>query len=274
MATDNHRPLEGKRVVVTRAAEQAKDFVAELERLGAEVMVMPMVSSADPEDCLPLDGALRALASFDWIVFTSQNAVRYFAKRCGALGIERIAPSTTKAKVAAVGPATAQAAQQEGIRVDFTAGRFRGTALAEELGVKVSGKRILIPRSDRAGNELPAALRAVGAEVSDVIAYRTLAPAATNGELWARGMLETDVIAFASPSAFHHFAESQGIELLQDRMHSPRSHTKLAAIGPTTAAAIREAGLAVEIEAAESTSAGLAAAIAKYFERHAGVKLQ
>jgi uroporphyrinogen-III synthase len=129
----------------------------------------------------------------------------------------------------------------------------------------------LLPRSDRAADELSGALRAAGAMVRDVVAYCTVVPEASDGDVLARirgG--EADVIAFASPSAFHHFVDLIG----GDKLPGLAERAKFAAIGPTTAGAIREAGLSVEIEAAEATSAGLARAIANYFERNAGVKSQ
>ncbi len=271
LATNKQSPLEGKRVVVTRAPEQAQELVHELESLGAEVFLLPTVGFRETEDTAPLDKVLRELSSFDWILFTSQNAVRFFAKRCRALGLDPGKVQSERLRVAAVGPATAHAAREEGFRVYWIASRFRGEALARELREDVTGKKVLLPRSDRAADELPEALREAGAVVCDVVAYCTVVPEASDGDALARirgG--EADVVTFASPSAFHHFVDLLGA----DKVPGVAQRVKFAAIGPTTAGAIREAGLPVEIEAAEATSVGLARTIANYFEQNAGVKSQ
>jgi uroporphyrinogen-III synthase len=268
LTTNNHKPLAGKRVVVTRAPEQAQEFVRELEQYGAEVILLPMVSYADPENFEPLDAALRELASFDWILFTSQNAVSFFSKRCRALGIEPRPANSEKPKIAAVGPATARAVAKEGMPLYLVAGQFDGAALAKDLRKPVNGKKVLLPRSDRARADLPAALRSAKAKVTEVIAYRTVASSGLDARQAGGTDGVADVYAFASPSAFSAFADVTDAESLRGLCKSAR----FAAIGPTTAAAIREAGFPVEIVAEESTSAGLAAAIAKYFEQHSEVK--
>ncbi len=268
MADTKQLPLAGKRVVVTRAAEQAGELVRRLEQLGAEVLLLPSVSFAEVLDFGALDGAINLLPHFDWLLFTSQNAVRFFTKRCRELGR---APAVARPLVAAVGPATAAAAEKEGFRVDYVAGRFRGKALAEELGSCLAGKRVLLPRSDLAGPDLPAALAGEGAEVVEVIAYRTVAPDSLDPKASAcvrRG--DVDVVTFMSPSAFHHFVDEVGPETLR----RVTERAPLAAIGPATAGAIREAGLTVEIEAREATANSLVAAIADFFAQRlpSGVK--
>jgi uroporphyrinogen-III synthase len=262
-------PLEGKRVVVTRAPEQAKELVREIEQLGAEVLLLPMVEFHEVEDAAPLDEALREIADFDWILFTSQNAVRFFAKRCRALGLDPGKLQSERPRIAAVGPATAKAAREEGFRVYWIASRFRGEALAHELREDMAGKKVLLPRSDLAAGKLPEALRKAGATVCEVISYRTVVPdAADSDALTQIRSGRVDVMTFASPSAFHHFVDL----LSADELPGVAQRLRFAAIGRTTAGAIREAGLPVEIVAAEGTSAGLARAIANYFEENAGVK--
>jgi uroporphyrinogen III methyltransferase/synthase len=256
------RPLEGRTIVLTRAPEQARELREQLEALGADVLLLPAVSFSAPEDTAALDAAIRALDSFDWLVLTSQNAVRFFCRRSEALGVNAAAAQAKGLKIAAVGPATARAAEEFGLRADHVAARSQGAALAEELAPQVKGKRVLLPRSDRARAELPAALRAAGAEVVDVVAYVTRKPEAAEASVATRIVGgEADVVAFASPSAFEHFAEELGMDTLKQLAE----HCALAAIGPVTAEAIRAAGLRVEIEAAESTSAGLVNAIVRHF---------
>lgn len=254
-------PLAGKRVVVTRAPEQAGDLIRRLEELGAEVLLKPSIAFAEPKDTGALDQALRSLDSFHWVVFTSPNAVRFVCRRCRTLGIEW-PQGATRPRVAAVGPATAAAARAEGLPADHVASRHTGEALAQELRAEVRGSRIFLPRSDRARPALPAALRASGAAVVEAVAYCTIAPGAGEGSVFEKIQSgEADVIAFASPSAFHNLSEELGGEM----MNRISQRVAFAALGPVTAGALREAGLRVEIEARESTAAGLAAAIAEYF---------
>lgn len=265
MAADSQsgkKPLAGKRVVVTRAPEQAQDFVRRLEQLGAEIIPFPTVAFADPDDTEALDSAIRSLDGFDWVLFTSANAVRYFSKRCRALALDCRTLQSPRPMVAAVGPVTAEVAAGEGFRVDYVAGHHSGHGLASELWGALTDRRILMPRSDRAGPAFPRMLREIASEVVDPVAYCTGIPASSEGrtlERIRRG--DVDVLAFASPSAVQHFAEAvgtEGLEILGRR-------ARFAAIGPATAAAIREAGLRVDIEAAEATSPALAGAIADYF---------
>lgn len=256
--TASTMPLTGKRIVVTRAAEQAGDLVYALREHGAEVLLLPSVTFAEAEDKHPLDAAIHSLYRFDWLLLTSQNAVRFFSARCRELGINPAALAGALPRVAAVGPATAEAARKEGFDVKFVASRNTGEGLAAELHEHAQGKKMLLPRSDRAGTELPAALSRAGADVTEVLAYRTLAlQPSESGALEEIRQGRADVVTFASPSAFHAFAGLIGAEDL----HQLSSRTVFAAIGPVTALAIQEAGFAVEIEAAESTAAGMVDAI-------------
>jgi uroporphyrinogen-III synthase/uroporphyrinogen III methyltransferase/synthase len=251
-------------VVVTRAREQAGELIRRLEELGAEVLLKPSVAFAEPEETSGLDQALRSLDTFHWVVFTSQNAVRFVCRRCRALGIEWPGRVGARPRVAAVGPTTAAAAREEGVSVDRVASRPSGEALVQELGEEMAGRRVFLPRSDRARPALPEALRAAGAEGVEVVAYRTVAPGSEDGAVLEKIQNgEVDLIAFASPSALHHLSEELGGEA----MSRISGRVAFAAIGPVTAKALREAGLPVEIEAGESTAEGLARAIAGYFAR-------
>jgi len=284
--TEGRKPLAGKRVVVTRASEQAGDFAARLAGFGAEVLYLPMVAFGDPADFELLDAALHALDRIDWIVFTSENAVKFLKRRADTLRISVFGMNPRPA-IAAVGPATAQAAIAAGFGVDFIATKHSGVGLATELRTQLTGRRVLLPRSDLAQSDLPRALREVGAQVIEVVAYRTVAPgvetSAPAGRI--RGDEEprdasrdvvrqirrgdVDVITFASPSAFHHFCEMFDGETMQ----SFAVRISFAAIGPTTARAIRGAGWLAPIEASDSTAQGFAEAIAAHFDRaSSGVK--
>jgi uroporphyrinogen-III synthase len=256
------RPLEGKRVVVTRAVEQARDLMARLENMGAIVLLFPAVSFSEPSDTAELDRAIRSLVEFDWILFTSANAVRFFAGRCRKLGVE---PSEEGNYLcAAVGPATASAVAAEGFSVDHVAQEFIGAALAQELSASLGGKKILLPRSERARPDLPHALKAIGAEVTEVVAYHTGGVGAIDpGVMRAMREAQVDVISFFSPSAIENMRADLGEEVLS-RLGA---RAALAAVGPVTAAALRSAGLPVAIEPPLATAESMAAAIANYFSR-------
>lgn len=256
-------PLAGKRVVVTRAPEQSQELVDALENLGAEVLLMPTVSFAPPEDSSELDATMRNKKDFDWILFTSQNAVRFvFQRACELTPVRPVQPP--RPLIAAVGVATAQAARNLDLRVDFVAQTQTGESLAAELRDQMVGKRVLLPRSDRVDDRLPDALREAGAQVKEVVAYRTLRPASLDPEiLGAVRKAEVAVIVFASPSAYHNlaaFVPAVELAALSERV-------QFAAIGSTSTRALREAGARVAIEANDSSSAGLADAIAKYYQR-------
>jgi len=256
-------PLAGKRVVVTRAEEQSQELVDALENLGAQVLLMPTVSFAPPEDSTELDAALRNKKDLDWILFTSQNAVRFvFLRACELTHVQPVQPP--RPKIAAVGVATAQAARNLDVRVDYVAQTQTGESLAAELRDQLAGKRVLLPRSDRVDDRLPDALREAGAQVKEVVAYRPLRPESLDAEiLGALRKAEIAAIVFASPSAYHNlaaFVPPAELARLSERV-------QFATIGSTTTRALREAGARVAIEANDSSSAGLADAIAKYFQR-------
>jgi uroporphyrinogen-III synthase len=257
-------PLAGRRIVVTRAPEQAGELVRALEARGAAVLSLPTVSFAPPQNPAEFDAALARLGDFDWILFTSQNAVRFFCRRSTETGLGQTAFGATRARVAAVGSATARAITTEGMRVDYVAQTQTGESLAAELRDSVGGKQVLLPRSDRVDDRLPSALREAGATVHEVVAYRTLPPQTLDGELM--GIVrraEVDAIVFASPSAFHNlaaFVPFTELAALSKRI-------QFATIGSATTRALREAGVRVAIESNDSSSAGLADAIAKYYQR-------
>jgi uroporphyrinogen-III synthase len=258
------KPLGGKRIVVTRAIEQARGLRECLENMGAVVLLFPAVSFSEPADTTDVDRAARALESFDWILFTSANAVRFFARRCRKLGV--VWGESEKPLCAAVGPATASAAAAEGFKISLVAHEYLGSALARELSDSVAGKRVLLPRSERAGHDLPEALKAAGAEVTEVMTYHTggigaVEPAVMEAVREAR----VDVVSFFSPSAVENFRGELGTEAFS-RLGAKAA---LAAVGPVTAAALRNAGLPVVIEAQEATAESMAAAIRKYFSAQA-----
>jgi len=260
--------LAGRRIAVTRAPEQAGELARMLEEHGAEVLLCPLVAFERAADSGPLEEALRRLGEFDWLLFTSQNAVRFFEERRRELEIPL---EWGKPRVAAVGPATAKAARELGYDVEFTAEEATGRGLAAGLGEKVAGRNVLVPRSDRARGDLPEVLRGAGASVTDVVAYRTVPAGPEGAEAMERIRAgEVDVVALSSPSAFERLCEQMGMAALAELI--PQSGMALAAIGPVTAAAIRQAGLPVAIVPSKPSAESFVEALAAHFASVPGVR--
>ena len=256
--------LAARRIVVTRAPEQAYDLVHALVAMGAEVLLLPTVGFAPPENSDALDAALSNLDEFDAVLLTSQNAVRFMLARWRALGMGAELGASRKQIVAAVGAATAETAINEGFRVDHVAKSSTGESLVQELRGCLVGRHVLVPRSDRADMRLPKTLEAAGARVTEVVAYRTLAPESLDPAILSSiRRAEVDAIVFASPSSFHNLCDS----IDAGELAALSARIQFAAIGPTTARALRDAGARIEIEANESSAAGLADSIAKYYQR-------
>jgi uroporphyrinogen III methyltransferase/synthase len=253
--------LYGKRVVITRAARQSVELVENLAKLGAMPILLPLVAFSAPEDYAPLDAALDRLEQFDWIIFTSENAVRAVVKRAGVRGnLRNVAGRRSRA--AAVGPTTANAAERAGFFVDYQAQTHSGAALANELGEKLRGQSVFLPRSDRANPDLPQLLRNYGAEVIEVVAYRTVTPvnldevkiaAIVNGEV--------EAILFFSPTAVEHFVGILGNEKLREL----QKRLAITAVGPITANALHQSGVDSLLVAEDTTAGAVIAVLEKHF---------
>ncbi|MFN4218562.1 MAG: uroporphyrinogen-III synthase [Candidatus Bipolaricaulia bacterium] len=258
-------PLQGKRILITRAKEQAGVLAERLRALGAEPVEFPTIAIAPLEDFSLLDRAIKRLAasSYDWAIFTSTNGVRLFCERLKALGYE--AQLLSRVKLGAIGPATAEALAQHDLTVRYMPTRYVAEELAAGLG-DVSGQRILLPRADIARKQLAQALRAKGASVDEVAVYRTL-PAGSKAtelkDLLRNGQI--DLITFTSASTVRHFVQFlDGIDLAQ-----VLSEVKVACIGPVTAKVAKELGIEAHIVAAEHTIDGLVRAIVEEVRCHA-----
>jgi uroporphyrinogen III methyltransferase/synthase len=254
--------------VVTRAPEQSKELLDRLRAAGAEAISLPLVRFLEPQDTVDLDRAIRSLGEFDWLVFTSANAVTFFLKRCRALGGSPAGedgsqglPNLPK-NIAAVGSATRLALDKEGLRATIVPEEFNAAQLAAKLSPVIFGTSVLLPRSDRATEELPLMLRKAGANLTEVIAYRTAGPASIDAALveTLRGG-RADAVTFFSPSAFREFQNLVGA----GGPDQWNSRVALAAVGPVTAEAIRRAGWPLAIEADEATTASLVAALERHF---------
>ncbi len=261
MAEASPSALAGKRIVITRSAAQSEALARELSARGAIPVMLPLVSFADPEDFGPLDAAIAEIQRFDWIILTSAQAVRAVVKRSEQLKRSLIRAGN-KLRIASVGPVTAEAARQVGLPVEYVAETHTGAALAEELGSRLCGAKVFLPRSDRANPDLPPALKSHGAQVTEVIAYRTLRPTAVD-ERNLRQIAEgtADAVLFFSPSAVQYFAELLGGEQvrgLQDKL-------AITAVGPVTANALREAGVGRTVLAGDTTAAAVVEALEEHF---------
>jgi len=253
------RPLFGQTIVVTRTRQQASALSLRLEELGARVIEAPTIELAAPSDWRPVDEALAAAADFDWMIFTSQNGVSFTKQRLWSTG--RDVRSFGKAKLAAIGDATADAIKQElCLKVDLCPKSFVAEALAEELISRgeAAGKRFLLLRADIARPILRERLAAAGAaEVRDVAVYETR-PAASLPPILLETLDEgqADWITFTSSSTARNF-----VALLGQDYHQRLAGVKLASIGPVTTATLKELGLKPAIEAETSNIAGLIEAI-------------
>jgi uroporphyrinogen III methyltransferase/synthase len=259
------RPLFGRRVLVTRPREQAAELCDRLTALGADAIEAPVIRIAPPEDRAPLLAAAATPAAFDWIVFTSANAVDAFMK--AFLDGSRDVRALHGPMICTVGPGTADKLAHYGIRVDRVPDEFRAEGVVKAIAGtgSVDGLRVLLPRADIGREVIAGELRRAGAIVSDVVAYRTV----VEESLPERGpdvygmLLEgrIDVVTFTSGSAVTGFARIYGAEQAVDLL----KHTVVAVIGPTTAEAARQLGIPVHVQPAASTIPTLVEAIVAHY---------
>lgn len=254
-------PLFGQTVLVTRTRRQASELSAALAERGAEVIEAPTIVIEPPEDFAQTDAALGQVGFFDWLVLTSPNGVEAFFERFRAMGLD--ARDLSICKVAAVGPATAEALERRSIRPDLVPPKFTTQSLGETLtaATAIRGQRILLARADIATSELADTLRAAGAEVAEVTLYRTRCPESLPEE--ALAALRADRvkwITFTSSSTVENF-----IALLAKCGIDPQSpvlkSARLAAIGPVTADALRRHGMEPTVTADPHTIEALVEAI-------------
>jgi uroporphyrinogen III methyltransferase/synthase len=263
------RVLFSKRVVVTRTREQASELVDLLENYGAECIEYPTISLEPLDSSEILDRALTEIDTYQWVLFTSINAVDYFFKRLFELGMD--VRDLKGPKVAAVGRVTAEALASRGIRADLLPEEFTGDGLAETLiNEGVTGLNILIPRALKARETLPEKLSRAGAEVTVAPVYQNVLPKSSAGEHLKddlRQALEekrVDMVTFTSSSTVKNFVtllDTSGPDELQRLM----SGVAVAAIGPITAKTAESHGLKVDVQPVEYTIPGLVESIVTYF---------
>jgi uroporphyrinogen III methyltransferase/synthase len=257
-------PLFGKRIVTTRTREQSGVFREALEQLGAEAVEVPAIEIRDPQSWQPMDRGIGRLEEFDYLVFTSANGVRKFLGRLPACG--RDVRDLKGLLIGAIGPGTAAELANTGIRVDFVPQEYRAEGLLEYLkDVEVRGKGFLIPRAKVARDILPRALEKLGARVEVVEAYETVQPEFAHGELEQLLTPTPDAITFTSSSTVTNF-----VKLIEnEHLRNILEQAVIASIGPITSETVRNHGLKVSIEAADSTVPGLVQALQDFFRQSA-----
>lgn len=254
--------LKGKTVLVTRARKQASALSKDLRLQGAEVIETPAIRIEPPEDWQPLDRAIESLQHYDWIIFTSANAVEPFMDRMRAAG--RGLSVLEHVRLAAIGPATATVLEEHDLRADVVPERFIAEEVFEAIRRhgKLAGRRALLPQADIAREALPELLRKEGVGVDVVVAYRTV-PAREDILLGVELVLKNkiDVVTFTSGSTVRSF-----FSVVNDK-ENLRGRFIPASIGPITSRALEEQGFPPGIEAEKYTSQGLALAIVEFFTR-------
>jgi len=256
--------LAGKRILVTRPRDQAKALCDRFEARGAIPIPFPTIEIAPLPDYTKLDEATRNLAHYDWIIFTSVNGVNAFWERLDLTGLTRSALlrgatrdlTGLNNRIAAIGPATAEAVRKHGASVTFMPNKYIAEAIAAGLG-EVQGQRFLLPRAELAREALAIELKQRGAVVDEIAAYRTL-PTSPDAESMKALQQGVDAITFTSSSTVRNFV---AIEMTKHLNYQP----VIACLGPITAQTARDLGLTVTITAADYTLEGLVTALENYY---------
>ncbi len=257
------RPLFGRRIIVTRAREQASQFMHILTELGAECIEFPTIEVIPPESWSPIDRAIGQLSTYDWVIFTSVNGVRFFLERLKQAGKD--VRELKGIKIGAIGPKTASVWETFGIVPDLVPKEYRAEAVVELLGKEgLNGKKILLPRAKEAREILPEKLREMGAHVDVVEAYRTVKPDANVNlvrEMLSKG--KVDMVTFTSSSTVKNFAEMFAGE--EREVKEWLEKVAVACIGPITAKTAWGRGFAVHVVPDEYTIEGLTSKILDYY---------
>ncbi|MDQ1239569.1 MAG: uroporphyrinogen methyltransferase / synthase [Thermodesulfobacteriota bacterium] len=264
LAWFENKALFGKKVMITRSREQSRKLAERILELGGQPILFPTISIVDALDFKPIDDSINRIHEYQWVVFTSVNGVEKFLER-----FQLIAQDIREMrgpKIAAIGPATAAALRQRGLKVDVTAEEFLAEGLIKAFDkIEIAGTRFLIPRAEKARDILPEKLAAAGAWVETVAAYRTEKPKDNDVESVVQSLTDgfVDAITFTSSSTVAHFVEI----IERNRATDLLSGVTVASIGPITSATARHLGIQVHVEAAQYTIEGLVAALVGHFGR-------
>jgi uroporphyrinogen III methyltransferase/synthase len=251
--------LSGKRILITRSAEQAEELASLVRRAGGTPVLFPTIRLVPPDDCGPLDREISRLSSFDWVLFSSANAARFFCERSARLG--RVSwPGGVH--VASVGPGTTRELSSRGVPVRITASRHTAEGLLEELqSTGIPGKRFLLPRAEEGREILPEAIGREGGEVVSVVVYRNGLAEKDDDAAMEIAANPPDVCTFASPSAFRNLFPLLG----EDNAREMLSKSLVAAIGEVTARAVKRRDFRVDIVPETYTLKAMVDAIGAFF---------
>ncbi len=255
------KPLAGRRIVITRRAEQARSLHRALSTRGAEVIELPTIALAPPKSWRPVDAAIARLEEYDWVIFTSVNGVEAFAARLRRR--RKTMSALNRALIAAIGPATARALRARGLRVNVVPEDYRAEGLLKALGKSNwRGTRVLLARAAKARDFLPRELKRRGARLDVVAVYRTVVPQSSRARLAkVLGRRKPDAITFTSSSTVRNFFAL----LRSSRARRALRGVAVATIGPVTSRTARSLSLKVAVEAQRYTVAGLVQALEKLF---------
>ena len=262
------KPLFGKRIVLTRAQEQAREFSQLLAAYGAEPVEIPTIQIVPPANWQAIDDAMTRLSTYQWLIFTSVNGVRPFMDRLHTAGKD--ARALANLRLCAIGPRTAQELGVYGLTPDVVPAEYQAEGVIAALAhVGIRGSRILIPRAEVAREILPKQLRELGATVDVTPVYRTIAPAVDVASLTQQfNEGQVAAVTFTSSSTVRNFVEVFGG---RDAVKPLVARVVIACIGPITARTAEEYGLMVTVMPAENTVPALADAIVRHFKEGASV---
>lgn len=261
------KSLEGRTVMITRARAQAVEFAAALEAYGARVVACPTIEIVPPASYAQLDEAIENLFGYDWLLFTSANAVEHFLARLSTVGND--VGDLDELHVCAIGEATAARLVEAHIHVDVIPEKPRAEGVFDALEAYLGGREqfenlnFLLPRAAVARDFLPRALEAAGARCDVVEAYRTVRPETTD-RARAEALLVgggVDVVTFTSSSTVHNFAQLFDTRDLRPLL----SGVRVACIGAVTAETAAEYGLRPDVVPGESNALALARAVADFY---------
>ncbi len=257
--------LEGKRILITRARHQADEFIRCIEEAGGTALVCPTIEIGEPSSWEQCDRAIQGLYMYDGLLFTSANAVTSFLRRCTVK--DQPLTELNSKRIFAVGEKTRQNLESAGIRVTAVPEKSTARDLANMIGGEdLHGRVFLFPCGNLASTLLAEHLRSLGADVDRAVVYSTVLPSQRDIEELEKAILDgsVDVATFLSPSSFQNFMAI----LSAERVRKLAPYLHLAAIGPTTAQTIREAGLDPAIISEQTTVESLVDAIGKFFALH------
>jgi uroporphyrinogen III methyltransferase/synthase len=254
-------PLLGKKIIVTRAAEQAGEFSALLQSYGANVYECPTIKLVPSDSIAEIENALKNISLYNWLIFTSVNAVNFFFKALSELGFDSRIPESTK--VCVVGPKSAEALKAYGRNPDLMPEDYKAEGVVKAFSsMDIAGQHILFPRADKARDIIIKGLEELGAKVTAPVIYKNVVPDSIPSiALKALESGEVDCITFTSSSTAQNLAEILG----ESKMLQLLEGVAVASIGPITTKTCNELGLKVDVEPEEYTIEGLTEAIVRHF---------